>query len=421
MKNKKLVALILAVVMAVALICVLAACGPNEDSDTINFLAYAPANEQAKTIYNNILKEFTQETGIKVKPVYVPKDNYNTKLSGNFKSKSKPDVFYLDQPSLADYAEYCLDLDAANFFATENATEGLKKSDFFGSAMDTAVYKGTTYAVPLSLTTSVLLYNKSLVPTGSLPTNWNAWKNMSVQSGKALFGGISSGGYASWYFQAFLKSAGGEMVSGNQPVFNSTEAQTAVQMIVDLYTKSPKTVRESSNAFTNGNVMFVMAHSSDIVNYYSGNPTWCASNMAATKFIPQTDGATSYSNIGGENLAIRKNSGKEESCKKLVEWLLKEENVTKIIGQNFSAIKDYAKVPENNPITGEAYSQVVKDALAVVLQQLETASARPAVKGWTKVNDLYLANALANVLDNNANIASSLNTAVNQAKSVLEF
>ncbi|MCM1290107.1 MAG: extracellular solute-binding protein [Corallococcus sp.] len=419
MKNKKIVSLLLAVVMVTAVVCVLAACGPTEDPNTINFLAYAPANEQAKTIYNNILKAFTEETGINVKPVYVPKDNYNTKLSGNFKSNSKPDVFYLDQPMLADYADFCLDLDEAKFFADESATEGLKKSDFFASAMDTAVYKNKCYAVPLSLTTSVLLYNKSLVT--DVPANWDEWKSMSVTSGKALFGGISSGGYASWYFQAFLKSAGGEMVSGSQPVFNNTEAQTAVQMIVDLYAKSPKTVRESSNAFTNGNVMFVLAHSSDIVNNYASNPTWCASNMAATKFIPQTTGATSYSNIGGENLAIRKDSGKEDACKKLVEWLLKEENVTKIIGQNFSAIKDYAKVPTNNPITGEAYSQVVKDALAVVLEQLETASARPAVKGWTKVNDIYLADALADVLDNDANIKSALDTAVNQAKSVLEF
>lgn len=417
--KKKLVSLLLAVVMVVAVVGVLVACGPGDDPDTINFLAYAPANEQAKTIYNDILKEFTKETGINVKPVYVPKDNYNTKLSGNFKSKSKPDVFYLDQPMLADYAEYCLDLDEANFFAEESAAEGLKKSDFFSSAMDTAVYNGKCYAVPLSLTSSVLLYNKSLV--SAVPQNWDDWKAMSVTSGKALFGGIGSGGYASWYFQAFLKSAGGEMISGNQPVFNSTESQAAVQMIVDLYAKSPKSVRESTNAFTNGNVMFVLAHSSDIVNNYASNPTWCAANMAATKFIPQTTGATSYSNIGGENLAIRKDSGKEENCMKLIQWLLKEENVTKIIGQNFSAIKDYAKVPENNPITGEAYAQVVKDALAVVLEQLETASARPAVKGWTKVNDIYLADALADVLDNDANIKTALDTAVNQAKSVLEF
>ena len=393
--------------------------GGGADGDTtLIFMAYAPANEQAKSIYIDILESFTEETGIKVKPIFVPKDNYNTKLTSNFKTKNnKPDVFYLDQPILADYVAQCLSLDEG-FFAAEGE-EGLKKSDFFSAAMDTAVYKGTTYAVPFSLTSSVLLYNTALVK--DVPSNWNEWKNMSVPSETALFSGIGAGGYASWYFQAFLKSAGGEMVKNNQPAFNSPEAVEAAQMVVDLYAKSPKAVRETSNAFAQGKIMFQLAHSADIVNLYASNPTWCAENMAATLFIPEEDGGTSYSNIGGENLAIRKGSGKEEQAKKLVKFLLREENIVKLIGQNFSAIKDYAKVPTHNPVTGEAYSEVVKAALAVVLEQLNTASARPAVKGWAKVNDMYLANALAAIIENGENIQTTLDQAVAQAKKVLEF
>ena len=422
-KVRVIALVIMAVLMITACAGLLSACnfGDNDGGDgdtTLILMAYAPANEEAKTTYNQILQAFTAETGIKVKPIYVPKDSYNTKLSSNFKTKNnKPDVFYLDQPVLADYVAQCLQLDEG-FFAAEGE-EGLKKSDFFSAAMDTAVYNGKTYAVPFSLTTSVLLYNKTLVP--ELPTNWNEWKNMSVGSGQALFGGIGAGGYASWYFQAFLKSAGGQMVSGNQAVFNSPEAVKAAQMVVDLYAKSPKAVRETTNAFTTGKVLFTLAHSADIVNSYAANPTWCTEHMAATLFIPEEDGGVSYSNIGGENLAIRKDSGKEEQAKQLVKFLLREENITKLIGNNFAAIKSIAKVPTNNPITGEAYSEVVKQALATVLVQLETASARPAVKGWTKVNDMYLANALADIIDNGADIQATLDRAVGQAGAVLVF
>lgn len=422
MKSKKIRVFAL-VIMTVFMVSVcagtLSACKTNEgDANELIFMAYAPANEQSKTIYNQILEAFTQETGIKVKPIYVPKDSYNTKLSSNFKTKdNKPDVFYLDQPVLADYVAQCLNLDTG-FFA-EEGQEGLKKSDFFPAAMDTAVYNGSTYAVPFSLTTSVLLYNKTLVT--ELPSNWNEWKNMNVPAETALFGGIGAGGYASWYFQAFLKSAGGQMVANNKAVFNSAEAVNAAQMVVDLYAKSPKTVRETTNAFATGKVMFTLAHSADIVNFYSANPTWCAQNMGATLFISKEDGGVSYSNIGGENLAIRKDSGKEEQAKQLVKFLLREENITKLIGQNFAAIKSLAKVPTNNPVTGEAYSEVVKASLAKVLEQLNTASARPAVKGWTKVNDMYLANALADILENGENIQSALDRAVGQAEQVLEF
>ena len=199
MKSKKIRVFAL-VIMTVFMVSVcagtLSACKTNEgDANELIFMAYAPANEQSKTIYNQILEAFTQETGIKVKPIYVPKDSYNTKLSSNFKTKdNKPDVFYLDQPVLADYVAQCLNLDTG-FFA-EEGQEGLKKSDFFPAAMDTAVYNGSTYAVPFSLTTSVLLYNKTLVT--ELPSNWNEWKNMNVPADTALFGGIGAGGYASW-------------------------------------------------------------------------------------------------------------------------------------------------------------------------------------------------------------------------------
>ena len=393
--------------------------GGGADGDvTLNLMAYAPANQEAKAIYDNILKAFTAETGIKVKPIFVPKDNYNTKLTNNFKTKNnKPDVFYLDQPILADYVEQCLSLDEG-FFAAEGE-EGLKKSDFFSAAMDTAVYKGTTYAVPFSLTSSVLLYNKTLVK--DIPSNWNEWIGMDVPAETALFNGIGAGGYASWYFQAFLKSAGGEMVKNNKPAFNSAEGVKAAQMVVNLYAKSPQSIRETTNAFANGKVMFQLAHSADIVNLYASNPAWCNQNMGATLFIPEEEGGVSYSNIGGENLAIRKGSGKEEQAKKLVKFLLRAENVTKLIGTNFSAIKSIAQVPTNDPVTGEAYSDVVKAALAVVLEQLNTASARPAVKGWAKVNDMYLGNALADIIENGTDPKTALDQAAAQAASVLKF
>ena len=430
-KIKFFALVVMAVLMVLACAGILSACntgdsdgdgsggGGGADGDTtLVFMAYAPANEQAKSIYEGILKAFTAETGINVKHIFTPKDNYNQKLNTNLKAKNnKPDVFYLDQPIIADFADKCLQLDEG-FFAAEGE-EGLKKSDFFPAAMDTAVYGGKTYAVPFSLTSSVLLYNKTLVK--DVPSNWNEWKNMSVPSETALFNGIGAGGYASWYFQAFLKSAGGEMVKNNQAAFNSPEAINAAQMIADLYAKSPQNIRETTNAFATGKIMFSLAHSADIVNLYNSNPTWCDQNMATTLFIPEEDGGVSYSNIGGENLAIRKGSGKEEAAKKLVKFLLREENISKIIGTNFAAIKSIAKVPTHDPVTGAAYSDVVKAALAVVLEQLNTASARPAVKGWVKVNDNYLAIALADIIENGADIKTALDRAVAQAGQVLEF
>lgn len=416
---KKVITMMLVFALALGLMIPLAGCSKDDSGDnTLRLMVYSPENDSAKTAYKEMIARFTEETGIAVTVNFVPKDNYNTKLNTSFKTADNaPDVFFLDQPTLADYADKCMNLDEG-FFAADGE-EGLHLSDFYQVAVDTVQYNGSTLAVPFSLTTSILLYNTELVD--EVPENWEQWRNMTVESGNALFGGIGSGGYASWYFQAFLKSAGGDMVSGEEVVFNNAKGYTAASMLVDLYAKSPKDVRESANAFTNGKVMFVLAHNSDIMNYYSANPSFFENNLGATLFIPQESNGTSYSNIGGENIAINKNTDMPEAAKELVKFLLREENIDTAISNNFSAIKEYAKVRTENPITGEAYSEKLQEVLSVVLDQLETASARPVVKGWVKVNDNYLGNALSEILDSDKDIQEALDAAQQQASQVVKF
>lgn len=414
---KKTLSILLTLVLMLGLC--LTACGEKESADkTLKLMVYAPANNDAKQVYEKMIDAFEAESGYKVKVNYVPKDNYNTKLKTSFKTdKNAPDVFYLDQPTLADYADLCMNLNEG-FFAADGE-DGLHLSDFYDVAVDTVKYNGDVLAVPFSLTSSILLYNKSLV--SSEPANWDEWRNMSVESGKALFGGIGSGGYASWYFQAFLKSAGGEMISGKNVTFNDEKGVAAATMLADLYAKSDKNIRESANAFTNGNVMFVLAHNSDIINTFTANPTWCEENLGAMLLVPQQTGGTSYSNIGGENIAINKDTKEPEAAKALVKFLLREENVNKAISTNFSAVKAYAKVPTSDATTGEAYSAKLQEVLGVVLEQLNTTSARPVVKNWIQVNDNYLGDALSKILGSNANIRDALDEAKKQAESILKF
>lgn len=415
---KKVFAMLMIVVLAIGLMIPMTGCDRTQDDATLRLMVYAPENNTARTAYKEMIARFTEETGIHVTINFVPKDNYNTKLTTSFKTESNaPDVFFLDQPTLADYADKCMNLDEG-FFAADGE-EGLHLSDFYQVAVDTVRYNGSTLAVPFSLTTSILLYNKDLVD--QVPTNWDEWRNMDVASGNALFGGVGSGGYASWYFQAFLKSAGGDMISGNEVVFNNAQGVTAATMLADLYAKSPESVRSSANAFTNGKVMFVLAHNSDIINYYAANPSFFENDLGATLFIPQESNGTSYSNIGGENIAINKETEMADEAKQLVKFLLREENVNTAIANNFSAIKEFAKVRTADPITGEVYSEKMQEVLGVVLKQLETASARPVVKGWVKVNDNYLGAALADILDNGTDIQEALDTAQQQASKVVKF
>ena len=82
---KRKLALILTICLLVAsAVAVLAACNKGGDNE-ISFHYYAMTN-----VLNNELKaklgKFTEETGIKVKPVSISKDNYNSSVSSKLTS-----------------------------------------------------------------------------------------------------------------------------------------------------------------------------------------------------------------------------------------------------------------------------------------------------------------------------------------------
>lgn len=121
---------------------------------------------------------------------------------------------------------------------------------------------------------------------------------------------------------------------------------------------------------------------------------------------PKEEGGTSYSNIGGENLVVYSASEKQDDAFKFVEYLSKVENSEKVAQYtgNFSSIKELAKT--DNTLK------------AVVLEQLNTAVARPQLNGWLEVNDNYLASALEKII-NGDDIQKNLDEAVNTANSAL--
>ncbi len=101
---KKVIRVLLAIALVMAIAAPLAGCSKEKSDDTLKLMVYAPANNAAKQVYRQMIADFTEETGIKVNINFVPKDNYNTKLKTSFRTKDNaPDVFYLDQPTLADY------------------------------------------------------------------------------------------------------------------------------------------------------------------------------------------------------------------------------------------------------------------------------------------------------------------------------
>ena len=376
------------------------------DSNELAFWAYEPQSLEDKKDFETLIKNFTDDTGIKVKVSFVPKDSFNTKLNSALANKKGPDVSYLDQPRMAEFGS---DGTLVDLTEKVNKSETISQDKFFESAYDTCLLDEKVYGVPLTITTSVLLYNKKLVNENNLPKDWDDMlaiaKEVAANPTKAAFAGIGSGGYASWYYQAFLSCAGGSFTNEELTdlTFNSQSGVDACQFLVDLYSYSPEEIRNSTSAFGNGNVAFTLGGGSDIDSLQTNFPDL---DFGAMLVVPQKEGGTSYSNIGGENLVVYSTSSKQDEAFQFIEYLSKEENSQKVAEYtgNFSSLKALAKT--DNPLK------------EVVLKQLETAVARPQINGWLEVNDNYLASALETIL-NGGEIQKNLDDAVSTSKAAL--
>lgn len=406
---KRVLSFALAVVFLSLACTVLFSCG-SDGSQALSFWAYQPTTQEDQNDYKALLAKFTEETGIAVKVNFVNKDNYNTAFSSALLSSKKPDVAYLDQPLVAYYADSKTLYDMTD--AIEKS-ETLSTYEYFEGARETTVYQGKTYAVPLNITTSVLFVNRDLVQEEI--RDWAQWLSVgnTLTGNKALFEGIGSAGYAAWYFQVFLANNGGTFLNadGTEVTFNDEKGFAAAKMLQDLYKLSNKNTRETDNAFGRGMIATKLGSSSDIETIGTAFPDL---DFTAQLVPPQTAG-TSYSNIGGENLVVLQSSAQKDRAMKLVEFLMKEESSKELcrFSGNFSAVKRFAQVEKGDPYFGMKQT---------VLEQLNTACARPAVPGWLTVNDDYLGTALESILGEKADesvVRDKLNVAASQAANVL--
>lgn len=407
---KKAFSVALVGAMAVTTMFGLTGCGSDSesesDSNELAFWAYEPQSLEDKKDFESLITKFTDETGIKVKVSFVPKDSFNTKLNSALANGKGPDISYLDQPRMAEFGSDGTLVDLTDKISK---SETISQDKFFESAYDTCLLDGKTYGVPLTITTSVFLYNKKLVNENNLPKDWDDMlkiaKEVAANPTKAAFDGIGSGGYASWYFQAFLSCAGGNYTNDDLTdlTFNDQHGVDACQFLVDLYSYSPEEIRNSTSAFGNGNVAFTLGGGSDIDSLQTNFPDL---DFGAMMIVPQKEGGTSYSNIGGENLVVYSSSKKQDAAFQFIEFLSKDENSEKVAKYtgNFSSLKALAKTDNK-----------LKE---VVLKQLETAVARPQLNGWLEVNDNYLASALETIL-NGGEIQKNLDEAVNTSKASL--
>jgi len=110
MKQKKWLGIVMATVMVVGMVtaCAKHTDGGSTDGGSVYYLNFKPEVAQQ---WEDIAKEYTQETGIDVKIVTAASGTYEQQLKSEMAKKSPPTLFQVNGPvGLQSWKQYCLDL-----------------------------------------------------------------------------------------------------------------------------------------------------------------------------------------------------------------------------------------------------------------------------------------------------------------------
>ncbi|WP_077613200.1 ABC transporter substrate-binding protein [Clostridium sp. Marseille-P2415] len=120
-----------------------------------------------------IMKDFTEETGIKTQIQVTPWEQYWTMLEAGATGGSLPDVFWMHSNEIARYSEYGMLLDLTDRI---KSSDKLDMDKFPKDIVEIYNWEGTKqYAVPKDIDTIALWYNKTMFDEAGLPYPDQDW------------------------------------------------------------------------------------------------------------------------------------------------------------------------------------------------------------------------------------------------------
>lgn len=345
----------------------------NPDSGPVTFWVMG----DSATKFQDLVKPFTDETGIKVNAVAIPWDSIDQKFTTAVASGNGPDLLqigisklrnFADSGSLAPLQDKVGDYGS---LAAENFIDGM--------AGDDTKVNGDTLSVPWVSDTRVLFYRSDILNANGITNPPATWDDLRSDAKKLTARGEGQFGYYVPQWDSALPVAmtwdqGGSVVNNDGKIdFNTPEFQKAVDLYTGLY--ADKSVPTDSNfdqtqGFVSGATPMVVSGPylakaiNDAAPELKGK--WSATTLPA--------GETNTSLLAGSHIGMMANSTHQDSALKLLEYLSKP--ATQL---------EWFKINSELPAVKAALSDssLSADPLnAVYAKQLENAKVLPLVPNW---------------------------------------
>lgn len=306
---KKLLALVLAAVMAFSLV----ACGggsetsgETEDPVTIEF--WHSMGSSTGELVQEIVDEFNaSQDEVFVNAIY--QGDYNaagTKLQAAVSGGNAPHVVQIEITRVGFYAEEGLLMDLAPF---DEADDEFNAEDMYAGVMDFSWYDGKLVSLPNGRSCPVMYYNADALKAAGFekaPETWDELRAASKAVAKdgSLGYGISLGD--SWYYLAMMLTAGGQVYNeeGNGIGFAGEAGEKPLQLWLDMLADGSAFIPEGEDYASNSALRNAfMAGQCNIIMQSSAQYRGLADNSdfeVGVAYIPKL---TNFAAIpGGSNL-----------------------------------------------------------------------------------------------------------------------
>ncbi len=294
---------------------------------------------------NELIAKFEKENpGITIKAQYIPTgDALIQKLITAIQSKTAPDISWLH----SDFMENLVDADAIyKMDEFINGDDGITKEDLediYPALRQSASWRGTMYSMPMEATNLALLYNKDMFKAAGLdpehpPKNWDELREYSkkLTIDKNNDGTIEQVGFfvpvypaagpqgpwMVWQFMPYLWQAGGYLVDSAQThvMYNEEPGVEALTLWKQMYLeqKLSSFTTDFDVAFTSKRLAMAMDGPWNLPRYKDllKNLNWA--------FAPLPAGPKKQATVvGGEYLAIFKQSKHPKEAWKFLKWMIK--------------------------------------------------------------------------------------------------
>lgn len=366
---------------------------------------------EEKIFTDTVLAAFaTAHPEIKVNAIRMPYEGLDEQLITAVTGDAAPDVIRLDLTWVSQMAK----LGALECLNGYEGFETLAASIMSGS-MNTTLYKGQNYGLPLNANTTVAVYNNAVLneygfdtPPETLDELMGALDKTDPANEKWLF--AVSGSY-NWAMLPFIWTLGGSVTDENYTTatgyLNSQKTIDALDTIVAWYQNGvigPAIMGEQPDGWGGieaGNYSMIVEgpwffSSEDKLDTYT------------PALMPAVDGR-SISIVGGEDIVMTSTSSKKDAAWTFIQFMLEDEQQVAMAGAGMIPVTESAmeKVDTSNSPYVDVY-----------MEQLKTAEARIPCSSWPTIETI-LNTAFESVLRGEATSQDALTSAATQIDELL--